>query len=188
MLLPQQIEATAMSDTAIAKLHELIEKMTNESAGKPITREALREAAVMLSLFPEHRFRKAFHETLDRLDRAGLITRDGDEIELQWTVAEVEAEKAKTRALHGAQPPADQTDAQCARFMELWKEFSPDNKPVTSADLREYCMRHGMPRGDVYEAEIALYRAKHSRALAYPCSCTRGAENECQFVRAAEFE
>lgn len=110
-------------------LHDLIETMTDQAGDEPITRQALRDACEMLSLFPEHRFRKAFHQALTALAASGVIVlEDDDTITLIETPAELqEVRAAQTVKPAGRSPddpygerfPADKVPAACDKLYPL---------------------------------------------------------------------
>lgn len=113
--------------TQTETLHKLIEALTDQNQGEPITREALREAGAMLGIFPEHRFRQAFHQTLAGLAKAGAIVLEDDgTILLIETLAELRQARAKpVRAArsasdpYGERTPPDELPAACDKLYAL---------------------------------------------------------------------
>lgn len=57
-------------------------KRLDTQAGEAVivTVPELRDAADLLGIFPEHRFRKAFHEALQALVQSDRLIREGDDL------------------------------------------------------------------------------------------------------------
>jgi predicted transcriptional regulator len=63
-------------------LLHLIETIAAKDSSGVVERAELREAALMLGIFPEHRFRQALHQALTRLAAQGRIDLDKELIAL----------------------------------------------------------------------------------------------------------
>lgn len=62
-------------------LYALLKRLdTQAGENRIVTVSELRDAADLLGIFPAHRFRKAFHQSLQALVQADRIEREGDEL------------------------------------------------------------------------------------------------------------
>jgi len=128
------------------KLFALIEELAK---GDVVSRQAVRDAAESRALFPEHRFRKAFHQAMKRLEAAGVIACDGDEVEITGTL---DAAKGKAPAVREHKPDHQAVYGALDNLLALLEQHASDNQPFAPYRFNEHGDIGGMRTADISAA------------------------------------